>query len=246
MKKINIPLASDTLFTALCSFLLFFTALRFYTKNAVIGLVFGIAAALVFGAIAFLYISRKQSKSLLITAEQREKKLLALHLSLSSDDSVLKLFSKCIEGSKKYGKRLIVGEQLIFFKFKMQPLSEDDIAPVIKYNRDRHKIVYCNSISPEAMGLADYFGIEIKTSEDIYSLLKGADLLPEKYAYEGKPAPGFFKRIKLRFTRKLCAPLFFSGVALVAISYFTFFPVYYIISGGIMLILSVIALLLGR
>ena len=41
-----------------------------------------------------------------------------------------------------------------------------------------------------------------------------------------------------RISRKLCAPLFWSGLALLGLSYFTFFPIYYIVSGGIMLIFA--------
>ncbi len=79
MKRINLPLILDTAFTAVASFLLFFTIIRFYTKSAVIGLIFGIAAFALFGALAFLYISRKQNKSLLISRDEKHKKLLALH-----------------------------------------------------------------------------------------------------------------------------------------------------------------------
>ena len=85
MKRINLPLLLDTLFAALCTFLLFFTALRYYTKNAYIGLIFGICGGLLFGALAFLYISGKQNKSLLLSRDEKNKKLLSLHLSLSSD-----------------------------------------------------------------------------------------------------------------------------------------------------------------
>ena len=66
MKRLNLPLVLDTLFAGACAFLLFFTSLRYYTKSAVIGLIFGVCAALLFGALAFLYISGKQNKSLLI------------------------------------------------------------------------------------------------------------------------------------------------------------------------------------
>lgn len=54
MKRINLPLAADTVFAGACAFLLFFTALRYYTKNIAIALIFGIAACILFGALAFL------------------------------------------------------------------------------------------------------------------------------------------------------------------------------------------------
>ncbi len=245
MKRINLPLILDTAFTAVASFLLFFTIIRFYTKSAVIGLIFGIAAFALFGALAFLYISRKQNKSLLISRDEKHKKLLALHLSLSSDDYVKALMKKAIgEETKIRGKRMICGEKEYYFYFKMQPLSEDEVAQVIKRKTENEKIIYCTKTSVEAIMLAESFNIKITCFDEIYALLKSTDLLPEKYVYEGAQKISFFKKIKARFSRKLCAPLFWSGAALLALSYLTFYPVYYIISGGLMLILAAVALLI--
>lgn len=245
MKRINLPLIADTLFSGVCAFLLFFTALRYYTKNVIIALVFGAAACLLFGALAFLYISKKQNKSLLISRDEKAKKLLALHLSLSSDDYIKNLFKKCFDEAKIRGKRIICGEQMYFFDFKMHPLSEDDIASVIKYKFDGEKTIYCTKVSPEAAALCQNFLIKIKGIDDVYALLKQKDLLPEKYVYEGAKKISFFKRVKSHFSRRICAPLFWSGLSLMALSYFTFFPIYYILSGGIMLILSAVALVVN-
>lgn len=243
MKRLNLPLILDTLFAAICAFLLFFTAIRFYTKNAVIGLIFGICAGLLFGALAFLYISGKQSKSFILSKDEKEKKLLSLHLSLSRDDYVLNLFKKNLgEEAKIRGKRVICGGVSYFFSFKMQPLSEDDVAKVIKFKCDGEKKIFCIKSSAEAAALAGNFSIGITGIDEVYAELKQNNLLPEKYVYEEPKKQSLIKRIKLRFSRKICAPLFWSGAALLALSYFTFFPIYYIVSGGIMLILSAVAL----
>ncbi|MDE5667801.1 MAG: hypothetical protein K2I29_06125, partial [Clostridia bacterium] len=237
MRRLNLPLVLDTVFAAVCAFLLFFTAIRFYTKSAVVGLVFGICAALLLGALAFLYISGKQNKSLLLSKNEKEKKLLSLHLSLSRDEYVLNLIKKSLgDEAKIRGKRVICGGVSYFFNFKMQPLTEDDVARVIKFRCDGEKKIYCVKSSAEAAFLAGNFSIGIAGIDEVYEALKKCDLLPEKYVYEEPKKKSLFKRIKLRFTRKLCGPLFWSGAALLALSYFTFFPIYYIISGGIMLI----------
>lgn len=246
MKRLNLPLVLDTLFAATCAFLLFFTAIRFYTKSAALGLVFGIVSALLFGALGFLYISSKQSKSLLISQDEKQKKLLSLHLALSSDEYVLNLFKSCLENAEICGKRVVSGDVAYFFIFKMQSISEDDIAHIIKYNVKESKTVYCVKISPEALILAENFDIKIKDINDVYELLKSKNALPEKYVYEGAKKQSVLKRIKLRFSKKLCAPLFWSGAALIGLSYIAIFPVYYIISGGIMLILSATALVVNR
>ena len=245
MRRLNLPLILDTLFSAICAFLLFFTAIRFYTKSPAVGLLFGIVAALLFGALSFIYISRKQNKSLLISHDEKQKKLLALHLTLSSDTYVKNLFLKCFENAEISGNRVICGGVSYFFNFKMQYLSEDDIAHIIKEDVPESKVVYCVKIAPEALILAENFGIKIIGINEVYELLKSKDQLPEKYIYEEKKRDNIFRRIRARFSRKLCAPLFWSGLALLLLSYFTFFPIYYIVSGGLMLILAACALVLN-
>lgn len=249
MRRINLPLILDTLFTALCAFLLFFTSIRFYTGSVYAALAFAIAAGILFGSLSFIYISRKQNKKLLISRDEKQKKLLALHLSLSTDDYVCDLFNKCLSAEDspaetKNGK-VYVKDGVYFFEFKMQSITEDDIAKVIKNKSDGKKTILCCKISPEAAALAETFLIEIKNIDYVYELLKKRDLLPEKYVYQGARKTGFFKRVKSHFSRRICAPLFWSGMALLFLSYFTFFPVYYIVSGGIMLILSAVALVIN-
>lgn len=246
MKRINLPLVLDTALAATAAFLLFFTAIRFYTKSAVTGLIFGICAFLLFGALAYLYISGKQHKTLLVSREEKKKNLLALHLSLSSDNYVKNLFKKCFgEEAKIRGRRIICGGKDYFFDFKMQALSEDDVARVIKYKSENEKNIFCVKAAAEAAVLAENFSIKITYLNDVYSLLKEKELLPEKYVYEGAKKTSFLSKIKARFSRKICAPMFWSGAGLLALSYFTFFPLYYIISGGIMLILSAVSLVIN-
>ena len=245
MRRINLPLILDTLFAGFCAFLLFFTILRFYTKNAVIALVFGIVACLLFGALCFLYIRIQQDKKYAISRNEREKRLLSLHLSLSSDGQVLNLLKSCFEeGAFLRGGKIICGEKRYFINFKMSNITEDEVARIIKFKGKGapEKVLVCNKISPEAEELCISFNIEVMKIDDVYKMLEEKSLLPEKYLYEEKKKPNIFKRIKLRFNRKLTAPLFFSGCALLALSYFTFFPLYYIVCGGIMLILAAVAL----
>lgn len=243
------PLVLDTLFTGVCAFLLFFTAIRYYTGNVYIASAFAVAAFFLFGCLGFLYISRKQNKKLLISRDEKQKKLLALHLSLSSDEYIRELFGKLLsDGDIKAeikGDKIYAGGYVYFFEFKMQPISEDDVAKAIKFKCAENKAIYCCRCSAEAAALAENFLLDIKQIDFIYDGLKEKELLPEKYAYEDPKKNGVWKKIKSRFSRKICAPLFWSGLALLFLSYFAFFPVYYIVSGSLMLILSAAALVVN-
>ncbi len=246
MRRLNLPLILDTILLGLCAFLLFFTAVRYYTESATLALFFGISASLVCGALGFLHISRKQNAKLLISRDERHKKLLALHLSLSSDGYVKRLLKGLLgDEAKINGSRIVCDGKTFFYDFRMRALSEDDIAKIIKRGGE-HKILYCTAISPEAAVLADNFLIEVRTIDRLFSELKDKDMLPEKYVFEGAPKASVLQKVKSRFKRKLCAPLFWSGTALLALSYFSFFPVYYIVSGSIMIILAAAALIVNQ
>lgn len=246
MKKINFALISDVIFFTLCAFILCFTGVRFYTRNALTALIVATGAAAVCGVIAFYVLLSKRKKRLILSLSESEKKSLSLHLSVCGEEYLLNLFENALDGTYVRGKRLQDDENVYFFNFKMSPLSSDDIAEVIRKNIKKRKHVYCCEISPAALSLAEDFSIQIVTVAEIYALLKDKKLLPEKYALGNVKKPNFFKRIKKRFNRKLCPPLFFSGLALLFFSFFTFYPLYYIIFGGLLMTLSAVSILISQ
>ena len=246
MKKINFALVSDVIFFALCAFILCFTGVRFYTRNALTALIIAIGAAAVCGLIAFYILLAKRKKRLILSLSESEKKSLSLHLSVCDDEYVLNLFEKALEGTYVRGNRLQDNENIYFFNFKMSPLSADDIAEVVRKTGKKRKHVYCCDISPAALSLAEDFSVDTVTVAEIYALLKDKNLLPEKYALGNVKKPNIFKRIKKRFNRKLCPPLFFSGLTLLFFSFFTFYPTYYIVFGGLLMALSAVSVLISR
>lgn len=245
MKRLNLPLLTDTFLTALCAFLLFFTTMRFTTKSVIVGLVFGVLAALIFGAAGFIYISKIQQKRLILSRYEKEKNLLALHLSLSSKRYTLSLFSKAYK-LETDGDILFSEDTIYYTKFSLAPLSQDDIAELIRFQTDKNKAVFCNEVSQDATSLADNFLIKLIKINDIFAKLKDERLLPEKYVFEGAKKANAFTKIKARFNRKLFSPLFFSGATLLLFSKFTFFPTYYIVTGSIVILLAVCSLIFGK
>ncbi len=246
MRKLNFALISDVIFFALCAFILCFTGVRFYTRNALTALIVAIGTAAACGVIAFAVLLSKRKKQLILSLGESEKKSLSLHLSVCSDEYVLDLFEKALDGTYVRGKRLQDNENAYFFNFKMSPLSSDDIAAVIRSTVKKRKHVYCCEIAPAALSLAEDFSIRVVTVAEIYALLKDKNLLPEKYALGSVKKPNVFKRIKKRFNRKLCPPLFFSGLTLLFFSFFTFYPTYYVVFGGLLMALSAISLLISQ
>ena len=245
MKKLNFALISDVLFFALCAFLISFTAVRFYVKSALTALVCAVGTAVITGIIAFFILYGKRKKRLLNSINEGEKKSLSLHLSVSGKNEVKNLLKNALDGGYIEGNRLFDGENEYYLQFTLSPLSPDDIAEVIQAESEKNKCVVCCDVSPSALSFADDFSITVRTVGWVYNLLKDKGLLPEKYALGKVKKPTFFTRVKKRFNRRLCPSLFFCGLTLLAFSFFTTFPVYYVVFGGILMVLSAICLLFG-
>lgn len=246
MKKINFALVSDVLFFAVCTFLISFTAVRYYLKSAVTALIVALGCAAAAAAAAFLILLGKRKKKILGGQDERNKKSLALHLSVCDVPTVLNLFESALDGTYIRGNRLCDGENLYFFHFKLSPVTPDDIAEIIKYKSPKQKRLYCCEASPSAASLAEDFGIKIADIKDIYLMLKDKKLLPEKYALGDVKKQSVLQRVKKRFNRKLCPSLFLCGLSLLFFSFFTFYPVYYVISGGILTALAAVSVLISQ
>ena len=245
MKKINFALISDSLFVALCTFLLGFTLIRFYLKSAAAALVIAIALALVFGVIAFSVMYAKRAKKLLMTLNASEKKTLALHLSVSSEKYVSDLLCRALNGTYTASNRIEDDANAYFFFFTLSPLSPDEVAHCIKCGIEKTKIILCCAASADSAELAKEFAIEIRQIGEVYELLKSKELLPEKYACGEIKKAGVWRAIKSRFNRRLCPSLFFCGLGLLFFSFFTFYRIYYIVCGGLLLALSAMSLMFG-
>lgn len=245
MKRLNFALISDVVFFTLCAFILSFTLIRYYTKNAITALIAAIGCALICGVIAFFILYTKRKKTLILSLGESERKSLSLHLSVCGVNYLNDLFESALDGTYVAGNRLQSKERLYFFNFKLSPLSPDDIAEIIKVDSVKGKCVFCCESSPAALSLAEDFGIKVTQINEIYALLKDKKLLPEKYALGNVKKPNVFKRIKKRFNRKLCPPLFFCGLSLLFFSFFTFYPVYYMVFGGMLLALSAVSILIS-
>ena len=239
----SFALISDVLFFALCAFLIAFTAVRFYIRSALTALICAIGLAVICGIVAFFVLYGKRKKRLINSVNEGEKKSLSLHLSVSGKTEVKNLLKNALDGGYIEGNRLFDGQNEYFLQFTLSPLSPDDIAEVIQAESQKNKCVICCDVSPSALSFADDFSIEVKTVGWVYNLLKDKGLLPEKYALGKVKKPTFFSRVKKRFNRRLCPSLFFCGLTLLGFSFFTTFPVYYIVFGAILMVLSAVCLL---
>ncbi|MGN1104120.1 MAG: hypothetical protein ACI4QI_04515 [Candidatus Coproplasma sp.] len=242
VKKINLALISDVLFFTLCAFLICFAALRYFFKSYVWAI---IIAALIAVAVclASLAIALKRREKLIATAAlDGERKLLAFHLSTLAPEKLINLFINALDGTYAVGNNLTDGENEYRFCFKIAPLTCDDIADAIKDRGVNQLVLLCCAATAEAVSFAKDFGVKLISMGEIYPLLKDKKLLPDSYPFAGSVKKGVIKKVKSRFNRRLCPSLFFSGLFLLIYSLFSFYPIWYIVAGSVLLTLSAVCL----
>ena len=239
-----IPIVSDAAVAALCTFMLAFTFVRYHFGNTY-GLIAALPAALAAGTLVFLYKGRKRKRALDTAAMSAGAEKLAAHLALLGPEESAALFARGLDGAKPDGSVAETDRGLYFCSFTPEPADRNALPTAIRHRTEKKKHFVCCTATQECARLAEETGIELICAEEIYGLLKEKDALPGKYLLE-KPKSGMFSKIKGGFSRRLCMPAFWSGAAMLFFSYFSFYPVYYIVSGSLLLVLCAAAAIFGK
>ncbi len=209
-----------------------------------LALVCGALTALAVGAIA----SYRRKNLFLKRSDETEKAKLLLHLSLLSDaektEYFLDLLSTAQEPANRFGRlRIFTKTEFYFLKFTLAPLSADEIPNLARLKTGKKKILLCSQIEEQALTLCSRLGIEVRTGEWVYTALKKANALPERYLGDiPKPKKG---RRKLWFSRKNAKRFFVSGVLVLLLARLTPFSYYYLLFGVLLLGASVFTRIFG-
>lgn len=240
-----IPLISDVIVVTLCVFFVAFTFVRYYLGNTY-AIISATAVALACGTLAFLYIGRKQKKARDVTECRVCAEKLAAHLALLAPEDAAALFARCLDGAEYKDNVIETKDGVYFCRFAPEPADRNDIIEAARLQTKKQKYFVCCTATEECARFAEGTDVEIVNADDIYSMLKERDALPEKYLMDRAQKSGMFSKIKAGFSRRLCRPAFWSGVAMLFFSYFTFYPVYYIAAGAALLLLCAAAAIFGK
>lgn len=250
MKKIDLPLLTDTLFLLCISFLFFFCIFRFYISALWGALLCALAAA---GALTFLlhlFIKRHRGKRYTARQDKLEVQKLSFHLAMDSPANNEKRVAEALacesgKDAKIENGCIAVEEKRYFLLFKLEPATADELAAVVR-SGGGEKAVLASSFTKDAEALAISFGIELWEAEKVYSLLKEAGRLPENYIMGNQIRRSLKNGIRLRLSRKSWRGYLLAGTALLLFSLISFFPVYYIVAGGLMLAAAVLVRIFGK
>lgn len=291
MKKIDLPLWTDTLFAFAAAGAFFFCLLRFYIPSA-----WGAAAAAAgIGGAAALLVFR------LLRARRRKKRggeerrraaeALAFHLAMRPPEETARLFARCLGGASGRGGKTAealpqggaaakseadgnqttapaadtgsetassaaasaesgagggnevrAGEARYFLLFRLEKVTADELRPAV-VAAGRQKFALGGAFTAEAEKLAAAFGVELWDAEKVYALVQGAGAMPDPL-FAPPPAPK--RKLAFRLRRAAWRGYAFSGGFLLLFSLWAIFPIYYLVSGGLLLAAAVLVRLFGK
>ena len=272
MKRFDLPLWSDTVFVFSAVFLLFFCILRFYLNGLWAAALCALASGGAAGALFFFFLRARRTKRHASEGEKAEIGKLAFHLAMDSPEHNAALIAKCLtlEHEREEpggeppplrgtgtagaapepfahirGGRIDTEKGSTYLKFQFEAVTADELSPFIRAEGEQ-KTVLGSAFTDEAQKLAAAFGVTLKDAADVYTLVKDSGCMPEKLIAPPEQKRGFRAKLSFRVRRSAWRGYLFSGAFLLLFSLFTVFPVYYVVSGGILLVVAAAVRFLGK
>lgn len=240
---------ADIIFYSFSALFLAFCILQYYRLPLWISVTSSLLIAFSVGGIAFLILFQSNRKKMLSKKERESRDALLFHLALEKPERVrLELLTAFLKDGKEAhceGEDLWVEGISIVPIFSLDPLRADMIAELIRKFREKKFSLACNSLTPEAEKLLSTFGIKSLQGNEIYSLFTRTDAIPEPLICGEIPRKTTRQKLKRSFSKSNARPFFISGILLLFMSLFTLFPVYYLISGSLLLLCAISVRLLG-
>lgn len=249
MKKFDLPLLLDVLFYGTACWLLTLGLMRYYRLPTGICISVSLLFALAVSGGVFLLLSSRHRKKALGRSEREECDALMLHFALEKNERIRAalLAAYLADGRDAHceGDALTVDGVSVVPLFTMQPVSADAVARLIREYESAPFVLVCNALTPEAEALLTSFGKRRTAAAEVYTLFKRTQTLPNPMICGEIPRMTVKKRLNRIFSKKNARPFFVSGLLLLIMSLFAFFPVYYLVTGSILLISSVFIRALG-
>ena len=249
MKKIDFTLIADVVFYGAAVWFLSIGILRYLRMALWLSVLLASLIALSAAGAVFLLSYHSRRKRRLSKKESEARESLMLHLALEKEERVRAALVTAFLADQKEAHCqddvLLVGDALCVPRFTMQPLSADETARILRaYGREKLTIL-CNALTPEAEKLAASFGVRVLRKDDIFALFTRTETTPSPLILAELPRKSIKRTFRRIVSKKSARPFFVSGILLLIMSLFTFFPIYYLISGCVLTSLAILVRFFG-
>lgn len=249
MKKLSFPLICDALFYSVSIGFLALGILRYFRVSLGVSIALGATFAVAAGCLILLFLYSRRKKKWLSKKEREAREALMLHLTLEKEERVRAALLSAFTADKKEAhceqEGLLADGELYIPLFTMQPVSADAVALLLRKHGTTPFTLVCNALSPEAEKLLSSFGREAMPGDDVYALFTRTGTTPSPLICAEIPRKTVRRKLRRAFSKRNARPFFMSGIMLLFMSLFTFFPVYYIVTGSVLLISAVLVRALG-
>lgn len=249
VKKIDLPLILDVLFYTACAWLFSLALLRYFRMKLPLAVLVSCLVALAIGIMVFLIEYSSHRKIKLTKRAREERDALLLHLALEKSERVRAslVAAYCAAGRQAHcsENEITVDGGTVIPLFTMQPVSADAIAYLLREHGENSFILLCNELSPEAEKLLASFGRKFVKGDDIYALFSETETMPSPLICGEIPRKTAKTKLRTAFSKRNARPFFVSGFLLLLMSLFTLFPLYYLITGSILLVCAVSVRMVG-
>ena len=249
-----IPFVSDCIFVFLGAASVSFVALRFYS-----GLTASIILSAVFAALSetiFVLLRKRRTRNYILKTKDAEKAEKAMFsLCVFKEDELNEFFSSFLKKMQipffSENGVIVLPESNaeLHFKFTFASVTENEIIEEYKKTAKGRNVLVCGkSFSEETISLAKKFGGRIILADGgaLYSVMKRFEFFPPEsknfVCAKKKNVSSLFANF---FSRKNAGRFLLYGILLELFGSLSFYPVYYSVSGGIFIILSLSVFFFG-
>ena len=251
--KFSLSLIIDCVFSAFIAFLLNLIIFSYFLDKGV-AITISVTIGLIAGLFSFKFLRKKQSSRELKREERQELENMLTQFNFSDNNENVDFFLKHFSSKgylveKKRGIIYFKNESVaVFIKFGFLDVNKSDVVKFFNLLRKDDKgYIISEAFSLDVNSFISRFDNRLFAidGQQIYRYLKRNDALPEtKYSFFEKPKKGFKLLKNLLYKDKAKNYLVF-GLVFLLMSYFFPFKVYYVVSGILFLLASLISRLFG-
>lgn len=241
MKNYKLPIFSNATFISVGSIIFFSVLFRFYNFSFPLSLTLGGVISLIISCTYVTVAVKVLEKKLPIT-ERKERYFEILNaLYYTSEKEVLNIALIALYGGKGklLSKKISREKEEIFSYISSTDITAKEIEDFVKStSKNKKTVIITTKLPSDALNVLSG-KVSFITAETL--ILKAEEKgvsLPKGIKNEKTKIP-FKKRLKTVLDKKRAKKYALYGVILVFMSRFTFFPLYYIIFGGIFITLAI-------
>lgn len=249
MKRFSLADVADVLFYTVSAAFVAFGILRYFRLNVWLCLLFALLFAAATCVGTGLLLSGSRRKKLVGKREKEDRDALLLHLALEKEERVRAalLTALVADGREANLKGDVLEENgtLLIPLFTMEPLTADRVANLLRTYGETPFTLLCSGVSAEAEKLLLRFQKGTMKGDEVYSLFARTKTTPNPLICGQLPRRTLKTSLRRSFSKKNARPFFVSGLVLLFMSLFTLFPLYYLISGCVLLATAVVVRAVG-